>query len=211
MVAFSWYAQMQTRRHSIYYYTPLPLNLANKQQQASNKQALLLSVLAIARPHRSGLYSTLAILEPSWWPCQIQVLSQKLTGGAPGRGRQVGRCPPKSAQLWAKKQPFFAQKSPQTRAKRPNQGKRWLHSTCGLTSPCQRALSCPSTPHMSDKRPKKAPKSHKICAMYTNTPKPSTGCILGYVAQKPIPRAPSPPANPHFVWFPSPRIAQRDA
>ena len=82
----------------IYYYTPLPLNLANKQanKQASNKQALLLSVLAIARPHRAGLYSTLAILEPRWWPCQIQVLSQKLTGGAPRRGRQVGRCPSKT-------------------------------------------------------------------------------------------------------------------
>ena len=50
----------------VYYYTPLPLNLANKQ--ASNKQALLLSVLAIALPHRSGLYSTPAILEPRWWP-----------------------------------------------------------------------------------------------------------------------------------------------
>ena len=87
----------------VYYYTPLPLNLANKQaskqasKQATSKQALLLSVLAIARPHRSGLYSTLAIMEPGWWPCQIQVLSQKLTGGAPRRGRQVGRCPPKTA------------------------------------------------------------------------------------------------------------------
>ena len=35
---------------------------------------------------------------------------------------------------------------------------------------------------MSKKRPKKAPKSPKICAMCTNTPKPSTGRILGYVA-----------------------------
>ena len=51
----------------IRYCTPLPLNLANKQQ------AFLLSVLAIALPHRSGLYSTLATLEPPWWwPCQIQ-------------------------------------------------------------------------------------------------------------------------------------------
>ena len=98
----------------IYYYTPLPLNLANKQQASNNKQAttskqqqaLLLTVLAIAPPHRSGLYSTLAILEPRWWPCQIQVLSQKLTGGGPGRGRQVGRCPPKSAQFWAKNSHF---------------------------------------------------------------------------------------------------------
>ena len=47
--------------------------------------------------------------------------------------------------------------------------------------------------------------------MCTNTPKPSTGCILGYVAQNPIPRAPSPPATPHVLWFPSLTIAQRDA
>ena len=44
------------------------------------------------------------------------------------------------------KQPFFAQKSPQNRVKRPNEGKRWLHCTCSVTSPCQRALGCPSTP-----------------------------------------------------------------
>ena len=87
----------------IYYYTPLPLNLANKQQQ---QQARHHSVLATAPCQRLGLDSTLAILEPRWWPWQIQVLSRKLTGGGPGRGRQVGRCPPKSAQLWAKNSHF---------------------------------------------------------------------------------------------------------
>ena len=105
----------------IYYYTPLPLNLANKQQQASNnkqattskqQQALLLTVLAIAAPPRSGLYPTLAILEPRWCPCQIQVLSQKLTGGVPGRGRQAGRCPPKYAQFWAKNSLFWPKTAP---------------------------------------------------------------------------------------------------
>ena len=94
----------------IYYYTPLPLNLANKQQQqqaTSNKQqARLRAVLAIAPSQRLGPDSTLAILEPRWWPCQIQVLSQKLTGGGPRRGRQVGRCPPKSAQFSAKNSHF---------------------------------------------------------------------------------------------------------
>ena len=102
----------------IYYYTPLPLNLANKQatSKQASKQALLLSVLAIAQPHRSGLYSTLAILEPRWRPCQIQVLSQKLTGGAPGRTRQVGRCPPKTAHFVPQKQPFLAQNGPETQS-----------------------------------------------------------------------------------------------
>ena len=56
--------------------------------------------------------------------------------------------------------------------------------------------------------PKRRQKAPKICAMCTNTPKPSTGRILGYVAQNPIPRAPSPPASPHFLWFPSLRNDQ---
>ena len=41
-------------------------------------------------------------------------------------------------------------------------------------------------------------------------PKPRRRRILGYVAQNQVPRAPSPPATPHFLWFPSLRIAQRD-
>ena len=32
------------------------------------------------------------------------------------------------------KQPFFAQNSPSKGSKQPNEGKRLLHSTCGLTS-----------------------------------------------------------------------------
>ena len=91
---------------TIHYYTPLPLNLANKQQQQKQQQALLCAVLAIAPSQRLGSFAHVAILEPRWWPCQIQVLSQKLTSGGPGRWRQVGRCPPKSAQFWAKNSHF---------------------------------------------------------------------------------------------------------
>ena len=69
------------------------------------------------------LYSTLAILEPGWWPCQIQVLSQKITGGAPGWARQVRRCPPKIAHLGAPKQPFLAQNGPKAHSKQTNEGK----------------------------------------------------------------------------------------
>ena len=60
----------QTRSYiCIYYYTPLPLNLANKQQASNKQQAFLLSVFAIAPPGLIKLYSTLAILEPRWCPC----------------------------------------------------------------------------------------------------------------------------------------------
>ena len=83
----------------------------NNNKQAT-KQALLLSVLAIALPHRSGLYSTLAVLKPRWCPCQIRVLSQKLTGGAPERGRQVGRCPRKNAHFVPQNVLFWPKTAP---------------------------------------------------------------------------------------------------
>ena len=54
---------------------------------------------------------------------------------------------------------------------------------------------------MSEKRPKKAPKSPKNCVMCTSTPKPRTGRILGYLAQKRIPGEPSPPETAGFLWF----------
>ena len=74
-IAFAMLLQrMQQPWSIVYYYTPLPLNLANNNKQAS-KQALLLSVLAITLFHRFGLYSTPATSYPRWCPCQIQVLS----------------------------------------------------------------------------------------------------------------------------------------
>ena len=42
-------------------------------------------------------------------------------------------------------------------------------------------------------------------------PRPTTGRILGYVAQNQIPKAPIPAPTPHTWGFPSLRIAQRDA
>ena len=92
---------------------PSPLKFSYKQQATTTTTTTRHhSVLATAPSHRLGLDSTLAILEPRWWPCQIQVLSQKLTGGGPGRGRQVGRCPPKSAQFWAKNSHFSPKIAP---------------------------------------------------------------------------------------------------
>ena len=133
-----------------YYYTPVPLNLANnnKQQATNNKQqqARLHAILGMAPSQRIGSFAHVAFLEPEWCPCQIQVLSQKLTGGGPGRWHQVGRCSPKSAQFWAKNSHFSPIIAPKSRAKRPNEGKLWQRCTCGLTSPCQRPLWCPSTP-----------------------------------------------------------------
>ena len=80
----------------IYSYTLLPFNLASKQPQAKSTSLFRFGHCS-ALSLRALLYSTLAILEPRWWPCHIQVFSQKLTGGGPGLERQIGRCLPKNA------------------------------------------------------------------------------------------------------------------
>ena len=56
--------------------------------------------------------------------------------------------------------------------------------------------------------PKLAQSAHILCQQ---PPKPRIGHILGYVAQTLIPRAPSPPVNPHFLGFPTLKIARRHA
>ena len=53
------------------------------------------------------------------------------------------------------------------------------------------------------KRPPSAPNA--------DSHKPRIGHIFGYMAQNAIPRAPTPPATPHFLWFPLVTIAQTDA
>ena len=77
------------------------MQLASKQATTSS------SLLAITPAQRFRLHSSLAILEPRWCPCQIQFLSQKLTDGAPGRCRHIGRCPPESALFRAKSSHFL--------------------------------------------------------------------------------------------------------
>ena len=199
----------------IYYYTPLPLNLANKQasKQASNnkQQALILSVLAIAPPHRSGLYCALAILEPRWWPCQIQVLSQKLTSGAPGRGRQVGRCPPKTAHFVPQNGLFWPKTAPKpVKTAKRRQMVATLHVR--LNCPVRKSPFAPFSSTICPRNARKlANNGLNVRYLCQTGPKPRTGRILGYVAQNHIPRARGPPATPHFSWFPSLRIAQRDA
>ena len=53
------------------------------------------------------------------------------------------------------------------------------------------------------KRPREAPNADSY--------KPRIGHIFGYMSQNAIPRAPTPPATAHFLWFPPLRIAQTDA
>ena len=72
----------------------------------------------------------------------------------------------------------------------------------------------PFVPSSSTICPRNGPKMAKngltVRYLCPTQPKPRTGRILGYVAQNQVLRAPIPPATPHFLWFPSLRIAQRD-
>ena len=62
------------------------------------------------------------------------------------------------------------------------------------------SMICPGN---GPKRPPEAPNA--------DSHKPRIGHIFGYMAQNAIPRAPTPPATPHFLWFPPLKIAQTDA
>ena len=164
---------------NIYYYTPLPLNLASKQQQ----QARHRSVLAIAPSHRLGRDSTLAILEPRWWPCQIQVLSQELTGGGPERWRQVGRCPPKTAQFWAKSSHFSPKIAPRPRP--PKRRETVATSHVRLDFAVSKSPLVPFNskiwPRNGPKKREKTPKS----AQCAPTPRNQAGPYLGLRGSKP--------------------------
>ena len=83
---------------------------------------------------------------------------------------------------------------------------------CSLTSLCQQALCGPLTPQYVPETAPKAPQKLQIlCRLAADSHKPRTGHIFGYMAENAILRAPSPPATPHFLWFPPLKIAQMDA
>ena len=72
----------------------------------------------------------------------------------------------------------------------------------------------PFLPSSSTICPRNSPKMAKngltVRYLCPTHPKPRRRRILGYVAQNQVPRARIPPATPHFLWFPSLRIAQPD-
>ena len=170
-----------------------------KQQQASKQQALLLSVLALAPPHRFGLFSTLSILQPRWCPCQIQVLSQKLTGGASGQGRQVGRCPPKAAHFVPQNSRFWPKAAPKPSQNRQTKGKG-CYTHVRLNCPVIKSPFLHSSSTICPRNGPKMPKNGlNVRCLCQTGPKPRTGRVLGYVAQNRIPRAPIPPTTPNFL------------
>ena len=113
----------------------------------------------------------------------------------------------KSTRFWAKKKnshfpPKIARKSGRNAQTKGNGST--LHVQLEFTmskSPLVPSNStiCPTTAQKGAKKPQNL---HNV----NQHPKPSTGRILGYVAQIRIRRAPSPLATPPFLWFSSLRI-----
>ena len=144
-----------------------------------------------------------------WWMIPMGVkynhtkFEQENSTVVAGNGIRKWRTSVSKTAVYGQKQSFLGRKSPGTHSKRPNQGKRWVHFTCGLTSPESTSSLRPSNsmicPGNGPKRPPEAPNG--------DSHKPRIGHIFGYMAQNAISRAPTPPATPHFMWFPPLRIA----
>ena len=103
----------------------------------------------------------------------------------PGAGAPSQEVPSQICAICAPKQPFFARSSPQTRAKRPNEGKRWLHPTGGLTLLCQRALYCPPTPRYVRETAQKGAKKPQNMRHVHQQPETKNRPYLGLRGSKP--------------------------
>ena len=120
----------------IYYYTPLPLNLAsNKQaskQQASNTSPFRVGHCSLP-PLRALLYSShlipsvVALRNPSFEP--------KTPCWCPGVGVPRWEVPSQNHAFCARKTAIFGPKRPRNSVKMTKQGKRLLHSTCAMIAP----------------------------------------------------------------------------
>ena len=128
----------------------------------------------------------------------------------PGAARQVGRCPPKSAHFLPQNRLFW----PKTAPKPSHNGQTKANASHIHVRPHCPVNKSPFLPPSSTICPRNSPKMAQtglnVRCLCQTTPKPRTARILGYVAQNQILRAPIPPATPHFLWFPSLKIAQRD-
>ena len=101
--------------------------------------------------------------------------------GAVAPSREV---PSQICAVLGQKQPFFAQDSPSKGSKQPNEGKRLLHSTCGLTFLRPRDLWCPLTPrYVRETAQKGAKKSQKLRNVHQH-PETKNGPYLGLRGSK---------------------------
>ena len=118
----------------------------------------------------------LPLLNPSFEPKTHQCRPEAV---APSR-----EVPSQICAVLGQKQPFFAQDSPSKGSKQPNEGKRLLHFTCGLTFLRPRDLWCPLTPqYVRETAQKGAKKPQKLRNAHQH-PETKNGPYLGLRGSK---------------------------
>ena len=135
-----------------------------RHRQASNKQQPTASMREMGKNHNSVVVLRIR-LKLSWMiPMGVKnnhkKMSPKLNRGGRERVSQVANTGAK-LQFRAKGS-LFCPKPPCPKPVQngQNEAKCWLHSTCNLTSPCQRAPQGPLSTICPRNAPKRAPKSH---------------------------------------------------
>ena len=135
-----------------------------------------------------------------------QSLSGKIKGGGQERDSQVADLSFKNCSL-GPKTAIFGPKIPrntfETAKRRETVGKLHLQLDFPVSTSSLRPSNSMICPRNGTKRPPEAPNA--------DSQKPRIGHIFGYMAQNAIPRAPTPRAATHLLWFPPLRIAQTDA
>ena len=135
-----------------------------------------------------------------------QSLSQKLNGGSRKRDSQLADLSFKNCSLGPKTAIFGPKKALehiQNGQTKGNNGALHVRLDFPVSTSSLRPSNSMICPGNGPKRPPEAPNA--------DSHKPRIGHIFGYMAQNAIPRAPTPPATPHFLWFPPLKIAQTDA
>ena len=131
--------------------------------------------------------------------------------GPRGGGAKSGGALPK-LRILCPKTSFFGPKRPQNPVKTDKRGETVAAFHMRLDCPLTKSPLLPSKSTICPRNgPKMAKNGLNVRCLCQTSPKPRTGRILGYMAQNHIPRAPGPPATPHFLWLPSLRLAQGDA
>ena len=147
-----------------------------------------------------------------WWTIPMGVkynhtkFEQETQRWRPGTGFASGGPQFQKLQFRAKNSHFWAKKAFQafkTAKRRETVGTLHVRLDFPVSTSSLRPSNSMICPGNGPKRPPEAPNA--------DSHKPRTGHIFGYMAQNAIPRAPSPPATPYFLWFPPLRIAQTDA
>ena len=147
-----------------------------------------------------------------WWMIPMGVkynhtkFEQETQRWQPATGFANGGPPFQKLQFRAINSHFWAKKALehiQTAKRRETVGTLHVRLDSPVSTSSLRPSNSMIFPGNGPKRPPEPPNA--------DSHKPRIGHIFGYMAQNAIPRARTPPATPHFLWFPPLKIAQTDA